>query len=802
MRNHIIVGLFLLALTDRPASAYVEARYSLGQLVKESTNIVLVKVDKVNKERKLIYYKKVADLKGMHEGDDIRHNVGVGGFNAQEQKIPADWAEPGKIAVFFHNGGASETCIGKYWYQAYPGGAWWNHSHGEPYLSRSFHGEIDELKAAIEKLIKGEEVIVPTTAGKTDLRIQKVKTSLAKAEEYLVVEPPKIERTKLEDVAGFSDMIDLPRPEGRATGAIAADVDNDGYLDLLLLGDGGMRLLRNNQKGNFDDVTAKWGLLEAQGTLSAAFADYNRSGRLSLFTSLGRLYTNTGEKFLNHTVLLPETPKRVSNPGEAFTWLDVNGDGLPDLLSTVGVTGLAAWINKSNAEKTAFEDVSDKVGLGEGGLGTEPGNYMTALDLDQDGKPDFILNMGRPLFARNKGGSFIEEKTAGLNFPCLPRPAIAPAYYRNDGKLGLFVTTSDRQGALLDWQMVGTFSEEEDKALKAGADFNPNDRAEIKIGKDTWSWSNIKADGAGMLQAGRGSPSPNAAYAWTSFDWPKDEKIVLHIGSQNAMTAYLNGKQVYENKASRPYVPDQDKVEVEVKKGQNKILLRVFDETTSWKTTVRPAPLGLYPPPAVQLYESDGKGKFTDVTMKAGDLAQLRSESVSAVWGDINNDGHLDLVVTCKTGLVRFYLAKGDGTFRYASAELGLEQKFKATGAALADFNRDGLLDLVLLGDAPDPCVLLFSKIKGKHAPLTVTFGGPESAIGASVNVTDADGKLHGTRQISGGDGRAMQSTPEARFALAPGKYKVEVKYTSGKTAAKEVQVADKPLWEKIESKP
>ncbi len=547
-------------------------------------------------------------------------------------------------------------------------------------------------------------------------------------------------------------------------------------------------------------MTEKWGLSDAPGCLSAGFADYDRSGRPSLFTSMGKLYTNTGEKFRDDSARLPETPKRVSNPGEAFAWVDVNGDGLPDLLSTVGVQGLTVWLNKGKADDKGvwFEDVSSKWGLGENGLGQEPANYLTALDLNQDGKVGFILNLARPLVAINKAGKFVEEKDTGLSFPTLPRPSIAGADYRNNGRLGLFVTTNDRQGALIDWHMVGTFTPEEDAELKAGPDFNPTARPEIKIGKDSWNWQTLKAESNGVLEIRRASPSPNSAYAYTTFEWPAAEKIVLHVGSLNGLTVWLNGKQVYEHKEKRSFVPDADKVEVEVKKGQNRLLLKMMDEGPLWKTSVRPAPLGLYPPPAVRLYESDGKGKFKDVTMQAGDLAQLRAESVSAVWADINNDGHLDLVVTCATGLVRVYLAKGDGTFRYSTAELGLEQKFKATGTILADFNNDGLLDMVLLGDEPNPCAVLFSKIKGKQAPLTVRFAGPESPIGATVKVLDGTGKLCGTRWVSGGDGRNLQATPEARFALAPGKYRVEVRYSSGKTASKEVQLADKPLWEKI----
>src|SRR5262245_59632222 len=80
--------------------AYVEERYTLPRVVNQSTNIVLVQVERVNKERKLIIYKKLADLKGKLPTDVIKHNVGVGGFNAREQTLPTEWAEPGKVAIF------------------------------------------------------------------------------------------------------------------------------------------------------------------------------------------------------------------------------------------------------------------------------------------------------------------------------------------------------------------------------------------------------------------------------------------------------------------------------------------------------------------------------------------------------------------------------------------------------------------------------------------------------------------------------------------------------------------------------
>src|SRR5688572_7684987 len=114
---------FLVVL--QPAWAYVEAPHSLGQIVLLSTNIVVVRVEKVDKEKNLIIFRKVRDLKGNHPQEIVKHNIGRGGFNPREWQYPMEWAEVGKTAVFFHNVSSSETCIGNYWYQAYPSADWW-----------------------------------------------------------------------------------------------------------------------------------------------------------------------------------------------------------------------------------------------------------------------------------------------------------------------------------------------------------------------------------------------------------------------------------------------------------------------------------------------------------------------------------------------------------------------------------------------------------------------------------------------------------------------------------------------------
>src|SRR5271168_3608689 len=97
--------VIVLALTMflTPVQAYVEAPYTLGKIIAESTGaIVLMRVEKVDKQNNIVFYRKVTDLKNKHPTDVIVHNIGKGGLRPNEWKQVMDWAEVGKTAVFFH----------------------------------------------------------------------------------------------------------------------------------------------------------------------------------------------------------------------------------------------------------------------------------------------------------------------------------------------------------------------------------------------------------------------------------------------------------------------------------------------------------------------------------------------------------------------------------------------------------------------------------------------------------------------------------------------------------------------------
>ncbi|HUA59309.1 MAG TPA: VCBS repeat-containing protein, partial [Verrucomicrobiae bacterium] len=65
--------------------------------------------------------------------------------------------------------------------------------------------------------------------------------------------------------------------------AIAADYDNDGYVDLLVTGYGKVTLYRNKGDGTFEDATAKAGIQVPGWSIGAAWLDYDRDGCLDVF---------------------------------------------------------------------------------------------------------------------------------------------------------------------------------------------------------------------------------------------------------------------------------------------------------------------------------------------------------------------------------------------------------------------------------------------------------------------------------------------------------------------------------------
>jgi len=96
------------------------------------------------------------------------------------------------------------------------------------------------------------------------------------------------------------------------------------------------------------------------------------------------------------------------------------------------------------------------------------------------------------------------------------------------------------------------------------------------------------------------------------------------------------------------------------------------------------------------LYRNEGNGHFTDVTKQAG--VGFKGCGQGAAWGDFDNDGFLDLIVTSFGGLI-LYHNEANGTFSDRTHSSGLaDQDGFWSGASWSDFNLDGYPDLYICG--------------------------------------------------------------------------------------------------------
>lgn len=418
-------------------------------------------------------------------------------------------------------------------------------------------------------------------------------------------------------------------PEITGSGAALFDFDNDGDLDVFLVqgntfepntkpGDTLFpwrgsepprgRLFRNDLaagKLSFTDVTQQSGIVANGYGMGAAVGDVNNDGLPDLYlTNLGsnQLYLNKGDgKFVDVTKESGTDDPRWSTSASFF---DYDRDGWLDLM----VVNYANFTVANSPDCYAATTARD---------------YCT---------PRVFRSPGNRLF-HNKGNGVFEDVTvaARVDKEFGHGLGLVAADFNDDGWIDVYVANDGDPNQLWINQKNGTFANE---ALLAGAAINRNGQAEAGMGVDAADF-----DGNGT-----------------------DDIFITHLMDETN-TLYVNmGQALFEDRTREAglgmpgrrftgfgtFFFDYDNdgwLDLFVANGA----VQLIPELVRRKD---PFPLGQ----PNQLFRNTGKGSFIEVVDQLGAELQLHEVSRGAAFGDVDNDGDTDVLVTNNNGPVRLFL--------------------------------------------------------------------------------------------------------------------------------------------------
>jgi enediyne biosynthesis protein E4 len=397
-------------------------------------------------------------------------------------------------------------------------------------------------------------------------------------------------------------------PETMGPGVAFIDYDNDGWQDIFLVNGTDWpgrpqkhstpKLYHNNHDGTFTDVTHKAGLDVELFGMGVAIGDYDNDGYDDLFL------TTMGQSHLFHN----------------------NGNGtFTDVTQKAGLMGA-----KEFSTSAAWVDY-DK----DGKLDLIVANYVQwSLDDDLyctlDGKSKSYCTpesyKGTPVrLWRNRGDGTFEDVTrkAGLVEPTSKTLGIAILDYDNDGWPDVLFSNDTQPNKLYRNNGNGTFTE---KAVVAGIAFSEDGVARAGMGVDAADYDR----------------SGNASILITNF-------------SNQMLSLYHNeGKGLFVDEAPRSEI------------GRASLLTLGFGcfffdyDLDGWPDIfianghidgeiqrVQPNVKYAMPP---HLFRNMGKGNFKEVTKTLGAAFNTPRVGRGAAYGDINNDGRLDLLLSTNGG--------------------------------------------------------------------------------------------------------------------------------------------------------
>jgi cytochrome c-type biogenesis protein CcmH/NrfG len=298
------------------------------------------------------------------------------------------------------------------------------------------------------------------------------------------------------DMGRFKDVSEEAgiKHSGKESSAAFADYDNDGFLDLFIVREGGDILYRNAGKGVFENVTDKVQVGSKTGGNRALFFDMDHDGDLDLYETRSNsnlMFRNNGDgTFQEQAEKMGMSCKNANSREAAFADFDDDGD-----IDLFVVNESASNTLFSNQRQGFFKDITEESGLKSNG-----GSVAVAVgDYNNDGFPDLFItsvNGGNYELFRNKGnGSFELVKNSKEMFSAMQHVKAYDARFfdfDNDGYQDLIIAGESEEkggrGVLLyhndgkgNFEDVSRLLPEEPKSGNQIALFDYNNDGDIDI---------------------------------------------------------------------------------------------------------------------------------------------------------------------------------------------------------------------------------------------------------------------------------------------------------------------------------
>jgi len=411
-----------------------------------------------------------------------------------------------------------------------------------------------------------------------------------------------------------------------STGVAMADVNGDGWLDIYVCNSGDVEgdnkqneLFVNQGNGTFKEMAEAYGLADQGFSTHAVFFDYDKDGDLDVY-----LLNNSYQAIGTFNKMQNERPVR--DP--------VGGDKL----------------FRNDGEK--FTDVSEAAGIYGSVIGFGLG--ISIGDVNQDTWPDIFISNDfferDYLYINNQDGTFTESVESSMRSLSAASMGADIADLNGDGLLDIFVTDMLPEPPTR-LKQVTTF-ENWDKFQ-----FNKTHGYHYQFSRNMLHLNN--GDGT-FSEVGRLANVEATDWSWGAllFDMDNDGKRDIFVA---------NG--IYQDITDLDYLNFIDDEETKAK--------IISQDGVNYKALIDPIPVNPIPNYA---YKNLGDLRFENVADQWGLGKAIHSNG--SAYGDLDNDGTLDLVVNNVNATAQIFKNKGKTLLpENLSIQLQLTGKGKNTGA-------------------------------------------------------------------------------------------------------------------------